>query len=57
MKQTMINRIRLCEHCRKAYIINEQGDDTTCDSCLAESELTHEILDSGDLIGINYDRS
>jgi hypothetical protein len=57
MKQAMINRIRLCEHCRKAYIINEQGDETKCDNCLAEDELTHEILDSGDLIGINYDRA
>ena len=57
MKQVMINRIALCEKCRQAFIINEQGDETVCDSCLAESELTHELLDSGDLIGINYDNT
>jgi hypothetical protein len=51
----MINRIALCEKCRQAFIINEQGDESVCDSCIAEDELTHEILDSGDLIGINYD--
>ncbi len=57
MKQVMINRIALCEKCRQAFIINEQGDETTCDNCLAEDELTHELIDSGDLIGINYDRA
>jgi len=57
VKQVMINRIALCEKCRQAFIINEQGDETVCDSCLAESELTHELLDSGDLIGINYDNT
>lgn len=55
MKQVMINRIALCEKCRQAFIINEQGDESVCDSCIAEDELTHELLDSGDLIGINYD--
>ena len=57
LKQVMINRIALCEKCRQAFIINEQGDETTCDNCLAEDELTHELLDSGDLIGINYDNT
>jgi uncharacterized CHY-type Zn-finger protein len=57
MKQTMINRICLCDHCRKAFIINEQGDESRCDNCLAEDELTHEMIDSGDLIGVNYDRA
>jgi len=57
MKQTMINRICLCDHCRKAFIINEQGNESTCDNCLAEDELPHEMIDSGDLIGVNYDRA
>jgi hypothetical protein len=57
MKQTMINRICLCDHCRKAFIINEQGNESRCDNCLAEDELTHEMIDSGDLIGVNYDRA
>jgi hypothetical protein len=55
LKQVMINRIALCEKCRQAFIINEQGDETVCDNCLAESELTHAMIDSGDLIGISYD--
>ena len=57
MKQVMINRIALCDKCRQAFIINEQGDENVCDSCIAEDELTHELLDSGDLLGIIYDNT
>jgi len=51
----MINRIALCEKCRQAFVINEQGDESVCDNCLAEEELTHELLDSGELIGLIHD--
>jgi hypothetical protein len=52
LKQSFIDRITLCDRCRKAFIIDEEGTDSTCDSCLAESEITHELIDSGDLFGI-----
>lgn len=47
MKQSFINKVALCKKCRHAFTINVEGDDDTCDSCLAESELTHELLDEG----------
>jgi uncharacterized CHY-type Zn-finger protein len=55
MKTSFINRITLCQHCRKAFIINEEGNESECDFCLAETEITHRLIDDGDLIGINYD--
>jgi hypothetical protein len=51
MKQTFINRITLCDKCRSAFIINVEGDNNTCDLCLSDSELTHELIDQGVLIG------
>ena len=50
MKQSFLDRITLCECCRKAFIIDEEGDNDTCDSCLAESELTHELIESDGLL-------
>jgi len=47
MKQSFINKIALCEKCNHAFIIDVEGDQETCDSCIAESELTHELIDEG----------
>jgi hypothetical protein len=55
MKTSFINRITLCQHCHKAFIINEEGNETECDGCISETEITHQLIDSGDLLGINYD--
>jgi uncharacterized CHY-type Zn-finger protein len=45
VKQSLINKIVLCKHCRHAFIINEQGDEDTCDSCLAEFEIRGKLID------------
>ena len=45
MKQSFINKIVLCKHCRHAFIINEQGSEDTCDSCLAEFEIRGKLVD------------
>lgn len=47
MKQAMINRITFCNKCNHAFIINVEGNEDTCDGCIAESELTHELIDEG----------
>ena len=57
MKQSFINRITLCDKCRSAFIINVEGDENTCDLCLANNELTHELIDQGVLIGRQNDSS
>lgn len=51
MRKSFINRITLCDKCKSAFIINVEGDDTVCDLCLADSELTNELIDQGVLIG------
>lgn len=48
MKQSFLNKIILCKHCHSAYIIDEQGNDDTCDTCLVESELSQELVDDQD---------
>jgi hypothetical protein len=55
MKSSFINQITLCDNCKSAFIIHIEGDASTCDSCIAERELTHEIIDSGALVGIVHD--
>jgi hypothetical protein len=57
MKQSFINRITLCENCHSAFIINVEGDENKCDLCLAENELTLELIDEGVLIGKPNDSS
>lgn len=52
MKQSFLNKIVLCEKCHQAFIINVEGDDNICDNCIAEQEITHEIIDSGVLNGV-----
>lgn len=47
MKQTMINRITFCKKCSHAFIINIEGNEDTCDSCIAEEELNQELWDEG----------
>jgi hypothetical protein len=54
MKQSLINKIALCNKCKSAFIINIEGDEDTCDGCIAENEITHELIDEGVLIGINF---
>lgn len=53
MKQSFINRIALCEKCGKAFTMNIEGDDDTCDSCIAEGELKQELIDEGALEFVN----
>jgi hypothetical protein len=55
MKQSFINKIVLCEKCHQAFIINVEGDDNTCDTCISEQEIKHEIIDSGVLNGVVHD--
>jgi hypothetical protein len=55
MKKSFINRITLCDKCNSAFIINVEGDESTCDLCLADSELTNELIDQGVLIGKTND--
>ena len=38
MRQSMIKNVTLCKCCRKAFIMNVEGDDETCDSCLEAKE-------------------
>ena len=53
MKQSFINRIALCDKCGKAFTIDEEGNESTCDSCIAESELKQELIDEGALEFVN----
>ncbi len=54
MKQTMINRICLCDHCRKAFIINEQGNESTCDVCLdIDKDNIHDLHDMKNIINLD----
>lgn len=55
MKQSFINKIVLCEKCHQAFIINVEGNETECDSCIAEQELTHKLIDEGVLNGVVHD--
>jgi hypothetical protein len=55
MKKSFLNKIILCEKCHQAFIINVEGDDYICDNCIAEQEITHEIIDSGALNGVVHD--
>lgn len=57
MKQSFINRITLCDKCNTAFIINVEGDENTCDLCLADNELTYELIDEGVLSEMPHDRS
>lgn len=42
MKESLLNRLTKCNVCGAMYILNYEGDDTTCDHCLAEQELISE---------------
>jgi len=53
MRKSFINKIILCKHCRHAFIMNEQGNEDTCDSCLAEFEINHKLID--EVIGTQND--
>ncbi len=54
MKQSLINKIALCDHCGHAFTMNIEGDEVTCDSCLAEKELNSQLIDEGVLKEYNY---
>jgi hypothetical protein len=55
MRQSFINKITLCKKCRKAFIINAEGNEDTCDGCMAEKELKQKELQ--DLIGLQIGNS
>lgn len=55
MKQSFINKIALCEKCNHAFIINVEGDDDTCDGCIAEAELNQDLKDDGTIASIVHD--
>lgn len=57
MKNSMINKIVLCEECGSAFTMYLEGDESVCDSCIAAKELTHKLIDDGVLVGINYDNT
>ena len=49
MKQSFINRITLCDKCKTAFIINVEGDNNTCESCLDKQDELYvkELLEEG----------
>jgi len=47
MKQVFTNRVTFCKTCNHAFIMNVEGDEDTCDGCIAEAELTHQLIDEG----------
>lgn len=53
----MINKIVLCDKCGCAFTMYLEGDESVCDSCIAENELTHKLIDEGILTGVNNDDS
>lgn len=57
MKDSLINRIVLCDGCHSAFIINVEGDSTTCDLCLAETEIDCEPVDENLLSEITHNIS
>jgi len=34
MKQSFLNQITLCNKCNMAFIMQQEGDEATCDDCL-----------------------
>ena len=54
MKQSLVNRITCCVNCNAAFIINVDGDSTTCDLCLADNEIAYEPIDETLLSDINH---
>jgi len=53
MKQSFINKITLCNQCNLAFIIDQEGDDTTCDACL---DVDYEdLIEEGVIDGNNTD--
>jgi len=55
VKQSLVNKIALCDKCGHAFIMNAEGDDTTCDSCLAEKELNSELIEEGVIGEVTHD--
>jgi len=55
VKQSLINKIALCDKCKHAFTINIEGDEVTCDSCLAERELSNELIDEGIIKDYSHD--
>jgi hypothetical protein len=53
----MINKIVLCDKCGCAFTMYLEGDESVCDSCIAENELTHKLIDEGILTGVTNDSS
>jgi hypothetical protein len=53
MTKSIVKHITCCVSCNAAFIINIDGDSTTCDLCLAENEIAYEEIDKNLLIDIN----
>lgn len=47
MKNSLVNKIALCDKCGHAFIMNVEGDDEICDGCLAEQEQSNELKKEG----------
>jgi hypothetical protein len=47
MKNSLVNKIALCIKCKHAFIMNVEGDEETCDGCLAEQEDSNELRKEG----------
>ena len=54
MKNSLVNKIALCDKCGHAFIMNVEGDDETCDGCLADKELGNELINEGFIEGQDY---
>jgi hypothetical protein len=54
VKQSLVNKISLCKKCNHAFVIGVEGDDDVCDSCIAEKELSNELINEGFVEGQDY---
>lgn len=45
MTKSILNKIALCDRCKKAFMPFIEGDEKTCDECLAEEEIIKDLND------------
>lgn len=47
MRESILSKIQVCAHCRKAYIPEVEGDDEFCDECLDDPFIPEEPVVNG----------
>jgi len=47
MGESILSKIQVCAHCRKAYIPNVEGDHEFCDECLDDPFIPEESVVHG----------